>query len=275
MPSATGVVHEAGVPRRPSISTRHSRHDPNASSRSVAHSLGMSTPASAAARMTEVPSGTETGSPSTSSEMVAAPVLRRSAEVGFLEQTHGVPSILAIGCPARKSSGKWAMALRTGIGVSPPIAHRRSLGHHVTEVLEQSQVLVAVLARGDPVDHFHAAHRTDPARCALAARLRGAELHRKPGLCGHVHGFVEHHDAAVADHRTRRSECLVVHRQVELRPREVCPERAAHLHRTHRPPRPRAAAVAVHEFAERDPESRLHDAALLDVPAELKHLCAA
>jgi hypothetical protein len=75
MSAATGVVHEAGVPRRPSISTRQSRQDPNASSLSVAHSLGMSTPASAAARMTDVPSGTVTGSPSTSSEMVAGPSL--------------------------------------------------------------------------------------------------------------------------------------------------------------------------------------------------------
>ena len=29
MPGATGVVHEAGVPLRPSISTRHMRHEPN------------------------------------------------------------------------------------------------------------------------------------------------------------------------------------------------------------------------------------------------------
>ena len=78
MPSATGVVHEAGVPRRPSISTRHSRQEPNASSLSVAHSLGMSMPASAAARMTDVPSGTVTVSPSTSTETVAGPVLGRA-----------------------------------------------------------------------------------------------------------------------------------------------------------------------------------------------------
>ena len=37
------------MPGRPSISTRHSRHDPKAARRSVAHSLGMSMPASAAA----------------------------------------------------------------------------------------------------------------------------------------------------------------------------------------------------------------------------------
>ena len=67
MPSATGVVQEAGVPARPSISMRHSRHEPNASSISVAQSFGISIPASMAARMTEVPSGTEIGLPSIAS----------------------------------------------------------------------------------------------------------------------------------------------------------------------------------------------------------------
>ena len=44
MPAATGVVQEAGVPARPSISTRHSRHEPNASRMSVAHSFGICVP---------------------------------------------------------------------------------------------------------------------------------------------------------------------------------------------------------------------------------------
>ena len=60
MPFATGVVQEAGVPARPSISTRHSRQEPNASSMSVAQSLGILVPSSIAARMIEVPSGTVT-----------------------------------------------------------------------------------------------------------------------------------------------------------------------------------------------------------------------
>ena len=41
MPSSAGVVQEAGVPLRPSISTRHRRQEPNASRLSVAHSLGI------------------------------------------------------------------------------------------------------------------------------------------------------------------------------------------------------------------------------------------
>ncbi|MGY4309790.1 hypothetical protein ACVIJ6_007033 [Bradyrhizobium sp. USDA 4369] len=57
-PGATGVVQEAGVPARPSTSTRQSRQEPNASTMSVAHSFGICVPASMAARMIEVPAGT-------------------------------------------------------------------------------------------------------------------------------------------------------------------------------------------------------------------------
>ena len=60
MPGATGVVQEAGKPFMPSICTRHRRQEPKASSCSVAHSLGIFTSDSAAARITEVPAGTVT-----------------------------------------------------------------------------------------------------------------------------------------------------------------------------------------------------------------------
>ncbi len=64
MPGATSVVQLAGVPARPSISTRHMRQEPNAFSVSDAQSFGILTPISAAARMTDVPSGTVTSKPS-------------------------------------------------------------------------------------------------------------------------------------------------------------------------------------------------------------------
>ena len=42
MPSATGVVQEAGVPLRPWISTRHSRQEPNATvQHGFAHSVAV------------------------------------------------------------------------------------------------------------------------------------------------------------------------------------------------------------------------------------------
>src|SRR5512147_1310199 len=49
----------------PSICTRHRRHEPNASSISVAHNVGIWMPASDAARSTDVPAGTLTSRPST------------------------------------------------------------------------------------------------------------------------------------------------------------------------------------------------------------------
>ena len=58
MSGATGVVQEAGVPARPAISTRQRRQEPNASTESVAQSLGTWMPVSIAARMIEVPAGT-------------------------------------------------------------------------------------------------------------------------------------------------------------------------------------------------------------------------
>ena len=70
MPSATGVVQEAGVPLRPSTSTRQSRQEPNDSTMSVAQSFGICVPSSMAARMIEVPSGTVTSTPSTVSVTV-------------------------------------------------------------------------------------------------------------------------------------------------------------------------------------------------------------
>src|SRR5712692_9152519 len=54
MPGSHGVVHDAGYPLRPSISTRHKRHEPNGSRLSVAHSLGTLTPARTAPRIPEV-----------------------------------------------------------------------------------------------------------------------------------------------------------------------------------------------------------------------------
>src|SRR5690606_4407293 len=64
MPGVTGVVQLAGMPRAPSISTRHIRHEPNDCMLSVAQSFGIEPPISAAARITLVPAGTVTSRPS-------------------------------------------------------------------------------------------------------------------------------------------------------------------------------------------------------------------
>ena len=61
------MVQDAGVPLRPSISTRQRRHEPNELSESVAQSFGILVPSSIAARMIDVPSGTVMEWPSISS----------------------------------------------------------------------------------------------------------------------------------------------------------------------------------------------------------------
>ena len=64
IPASAGVVQDAGKPLRPSIWTRQRRHEPNASRLSVAQSFGIPMPALTDARITEVPSGTVTVTPS-------------------------------------------------------------------------------------------------------------------------------------------------------------------------------------------------------------------
>ena len=64
MPFSTGVVHEAGIAL---AALDLDQAEPARAERlelSVAHSFGMPTPASTAARITDVPSGTVTGMPS-------------------------------------------------------------------------------------------------------------------------------------------------------------------------------------------------------------------
>jgi hypothetical protein len=57
-------VQEAGVPFFPSTSTKQRRQEPKGFKESVAQSLGIVRPNSAAARMIDVPLGTTTESPS-------------------------------------------------------------------------------------------------------------------------------------------------------------------------------------------------------------------
>src|ERR1700678_4493585 len=73
MPASAGVVQDAGVPLRPSLSTRQRRQEPNASRLSVAHSRGIGAFRTAAAAITDVPCGTQTVCPSMVSVTSPAP----------------------------------------------------------------------------------------------------------------------------------------------------------------------------------------------------------
>src|SRR5262245_40083719 len=201
MPSATGVVQEAGVPARPSISTRHSRQEPNASIESVAQSLGICVPISMAARMIDVPSGTVTLVPSMVSDTV------------FVDLEAGVPKSISLisdmdagsslgGLQPRRRAPEvvWEVRERAhdGIGREAPQRAQRAEFHGVAEVGDQGEVGLRAVAGEDLVDGLRAACGADAAGRALAAALHRAELEGEAGLPGHIDGFVEHHHAAVA-----------------------------------------------------------------------------
>ena len=240
-------------------------------------------PASDAARMTDVPAGTITPMPSTVTCAVASPRTGGVPRSG-VSRAGSSMSVMAGPLPwwapgGPKSSGKCSSALRTGIGVSPPIAHSDPF----VIVVQRSSSSTSWVRRTpssvggpDAVDDLHPARRPDPARRALAARLLDAELHRE------------------ARHHARRPSCRPTRRRRRVRPSrrhprtprspsagrsasggQVRAERSAHLHRLHRPPGCRAAAEPVDELAQRDPEVGLDDAAAGDVPGELEHLGAA
>ena len=123
--SSAGVVQEAGVPRRPSISTRQSRHDPNASIESVAQSFGILVPSDMAAAITDVPRGTVMLAPSMVSVTLAVSCLTGVPK--SISETRGMVALGLYSAASQsggraKSCGKCLMALSTGTGVSPPMA---------------------------------------------------------------------------------------------------------------------------------------------------------
>src|SRR6185437_16320720 len=134
---------------------------------------------------------------------------------------------------------------------------QRSLDHELAELLEPAYVAGCFLPRNDPVDDFHRPRRADAAGSAFAAGFDGAELHGIARHPRHVHGVVECDYAAVAEQRAYGAERLVVHERIELRGRNVSPERPADLHRAQRAPGSRAAAVSLEQLAQRQAEGAL------------------
>ena len=107
IPGATGVVQEAGVPGRPSISTRHMRQEPKEFSMSVEQSFGILVPTSIAARIIDVPSGTCTDMPSmvtatsvSAFERGVPKSVSRTRDMVRLPSSQGRPNGLPIGFPA-------------------------------------------------------------------------------------------------------------------------------------------------------------------------------
>src|SRR5665213_3218543 len=188
MPGATGVVQDAGVPLRPSISTRHRRQEPKLFTESVAQSFGILVPSSIAARMIDVPSGTVTSWPSISSVTI------------FVASDFAVPKSISFMSILmflfrrqflflRQSEILWEFCERTHhrIGRQPTHGAERTIRHCHTQFFQKCGVGGAVHSRDNFVDHFNASDRANAAGRAFATRFNGAEFHCKARLLGHIH----------------------------------------------------------------------------------------
>src|SRR6202161_2101137 len=218
MPASAGVVQEAGVPFRPSISTRQRRQEPKASTLSVAHSFGIGLSIKAAAAITEVPGGTLTLRPSIVSVTVASPV-----RIG-VPVSSSCDSDMAGLLFRRDARGRLGEILtemieraEDGHGREASESAEGAVGHHLAKIAQKLDVLWAVSAGDDLVDGLHAAGRTDPAWRAFAAAFLGAERKSEAGLARHVDAVVENDDAAMAQHTARSSQRLIVERRIEKR----------------------------------------------------------
>src|SRR6202030_765052 len=154
---------------------------------------------------------------------------------------------------------------RYGVGREAAERAERAEFHGIAEVFDDGDIFRHAFAGANLVDGLHPAGRADPAGRALAAGFDGAKLHRKARLLCHVDGVIEHHDAAMADQAIARGESLIVEWRIEQRAGEISPERAADLHSAYRAAGERAAADLVDEFAKRNAEGDLEQAAIFDV----------
>src|SRR4051794_15039006 len=248
-----------------------SRQEPNASTMSVAQSFGIWWPASIAARMIEVPSGTVTWLPS----MVSVTIVS-DFERGVPKSISSIRDIVVLlfrglkrGRGRDEILPEVLQCAEHGVGREAAERAERAEFHGVAEVFDECEVFAHALALDDLLDGLDAAGRADPARRALAAGFDGAEFHGETRLLAHVDAVVEHDDTAVADQAVARGEGLVVERRVEQRAREVGAQGASDLYRADRAARERAAAVVVDELAERHAEGRLEQPAVADVAGEL------
>jgi hypothetical protein len=210
MPSATGVVQEAGVPRRPSISTRHSRQEPKASTLSVAQSFGTCDAG--------LGGGAHDGGAfghghvdAVDGERDGRTGLRGRAHVAVIGGNDEIPHDLLFPLPSsfqKYASEKLQFFVRETADFPPGLEKRlipppprreflgelgqrahhrigreaaqraeRAILHRLAEI--DQQLRRRPVARRDPVERLDAPHRADPAGRAFPAALDGAELHRE------------------------------------------------------------------------------------------------
>ena len=110
----------------------------------------------------------------------------------------------------------------------------RTIRHHFAKIVEQFQILRAILIGDDLIDYLDAARGPDAAGRALAAAFDGAKFHGEARLMREIDRIVENDHAAVAEHALLFSEGFVIERRIEERFRKIGAERPAHLHGSQR-----------------------------------------
>src|SRR5258708_5964030 len=153
IPASAGVVQEAGVPFRPSISIRHRRQEPKASTLSVAQSLGIGLSIRAAAAMTDVPGGTLTWRPSMVRVTVASPV---RIGVPVSSSCNSAIDRLLFRRDARRRLGEILAEMieraKHRHGRQAAESAEGAVGHDLAKIAQELDVLWAVLAGYDLVD---------------------------------------------------------------------------------------------------------------------------
>src|ERR1700722_20021363 len=273
IPASAGVVQDAGVPLRPSISIRQRRHDPKASTLSVAQSLGIGLSIRAAAAITDVPAGTLTWRPSMVSVTVASPV---RIGVPVSSSCNSDMADLLFRCDARRRLGEILAEMieraKHWHGRQASESAKRAVRHDLAKIAQQLDVLLAVAAGNDLVDGLDPARRTDPAGRALAAAFLGAKFHGEASLAGHVNAVVENDDPAMAQHRADGSHRLVIERGIEERLGKIGAKRATDLDGPDRPASACAATEAFDELAQSGAEGEFDQAAAANVAGKLERL---
>src|SRR5271155_5343469 len=242
--------------------------------------------ASAAARITEVPSGTATARPSISSATLR--VSRRSGVAKSLSARDRMSASSSWGRDRQIVADESHIARRqTEIlrKIFQRAQHRqrreaaeraqRTELHRVAQIAEHLEILARTASIDNVVDQLGPANRSYSARRAFAARFDRAKLHRVARHPRHVDGVVKHDDSAVAEDSAARGNRLKVQRSVEHRVGKISAQRSSDLNRANRPAAGGAVAVVFDDFAQRHAHRGFDQSRPLRVARELKRYRAA
>src|SRR5450830_856861 len=141
------------------------------------------------------------------------------------------------------------------------------------ELLQQLDVSLTSISRGDALQSLQHALGAQPTGHALAARLVLSELQEEARQVDHAVGVVDHHKATGADDGARGAELLVVDLHVEHRVGQAAARRPAELHGLERASGQHAAADVEDDMAQRGAHRHLHQAAVGDLAGEREDLC--